>query len=319
MIKYSRRQITSTAFFLILALAVFSAGIYLGGKKNNISKTGIAYSEDAKNIVLGGEEDSFDFNLYFEVWNTLKSNHVDKNQIKDKALFYGSLEGLAAATKDSYTVFMDPDTTKEFYGDLSGTFEGIGAEIGMRNDVVTVIAPLDGMPAQKAGLRSGDKIYAIDGESAIGITVNEAVKKIRGPKGTEVTLTIIRSEGKPTDIKITRDQIFVASIKTEMRKDGIYYLQISNFNDDTESLFTEAVSDIILKQPKGIVLDLRNNPGGYLDTAVYVSSEWIKAGPIVAEQFGENRRAEHFSNGNGRLSEIPTVVLINAVSYTHLR
>ncbi|HZJ41105.1 MAG TPA: S41 family peptidase, partial [Candidatus Saccharimonadales bacterium] len=311
MIKYSRRQITSTAFFLILALAVFSAGIYLGGKKNNISKTGIAYSEDAKNIVLGGEEDSFDFNLYFEVWNTLKSNHVDKNQIKDKALFYGSLEGLAAATKDSYTVFMDPDTTKEFYGDLSGTFEGIGAEIGMRNDVVTVIAPLDGMPAQKAGLRSGDKIYAIDGESAIGITVNEAVKKIRGPKGTEVTLTIIRSEGKPTDIKITRDQIFVASIKTEMRKDGIYVIKVSSFNNDTDDLFKKAVAEIVAKQPKGIILDLRNNPGGYLEAAVTMASEWVEEGPVVAEQFGENKREEHFAIGSAKLKNFKTIVLIN--------
>jgi len=311
MIKYTRQQLVSAAFFLILTLGIFSAGLYLGGDQNEIKKTGIAYSEDAKNVVAGGNDDDFDFNLYFEVWNTLKSNHVDKNQIKDKELFYGSLEGLAAATDDSYTVFMDPELTDEFYSDLSGTFEGIGAEIGMRNDVITVIAPLDGMPAQKAGLRSGDKIYAIDGESALGLTVNAAVKKIRGQKGTEVTLTIIRGEGKPTDIKIVRDQIFVASIKTEMRADGIYVIKVSSFNSDTNELFKKAVAEIVAKQPKGIILDLRNNPGGYLETAVTMASEWIEAGPVVAEQFGENKRDEHFSDGSARLKNFKTIVLIN--------
>ncbi|MFA6417118.1 MAG: S41 family peptidase [Patescibacteria group bacterium] len=309
--KYTRQQIISAAFFLVVTFGIFSAGLYFGDNQNKIKKTGIAYSEDAKNIVNGGQEDSFDFNLYFEVWNTLKSNHVDKNQISDKDLFYGSLEGLAAATKDSYTVFMDPDTTQEFYGDLSGTFEGIGAEIGMRNDVITVIAPLDGMPAQKAGLRSGDKIYAINGESAIGLTVNDAVKKIRGPKGTEVTLTIIRGESKPADIKITRDQIFVASIKTEMRKDGIYVIKVSSFNNDTDDLLKKAVAEIVAKQPKGLILDLRNNPGGYLEAAVNMASEWVAEGPVVAEQFGENKREEHFSNGSAKLKNFKTVVLIN--------
>ena len=297
------------AVFLIFGIFLF--GFYLG-KEETKYPASLAYSPEAKQAALNGsDDDNFDFNLYFEVWNSIKTNHVDKNQIKDRDLFYGSLEGMAAATGDPYTNFMDPGATSEFYEDLSGTFEGIGAEIGMRNEIITVIAPLDGMPAQKAGLRAGDKIYAINGESALGLSVNEAVKRIRGEKGTEVTLTIIRGEDKPEDIKITRDKIVVRSIKTEMKDNGLYYLQITNFNDDTLDLFEEAVSDILLKDPKGVVLDLRNNPGGYLDTAIYIASDWVKEGPVVVEQFGENRREEHFSNGNARLSDIPTVVLIN--------
>jgi len=283
------------------------------GSSSNISKDKetIAYSEKARQLFLKDSKESFDFNLYFEVWNTIKTNHFDKNKIKDRDLFYGSLQGLAEATNDPYTVFMNPDLSSEFYQDLSGVFEGIGAEVGLRDEVITIIAPLDGMPAQKAGVRAGDRIYAINGESALGLSVTEAVKKIRGPKGTTVVLTIIRGEDKPFDIDIVRDKIFIPSVETEFRSDGFYIIKISNFNDDTEVLFNEAVNDILLKSPKGIILDLRNNPGGYLETAVFVASEWVKSGPIVAEQFGENRRNEHFSNGRARLKDFPTVVLIN--------
>ena len=303
---------------ILIILAVLGSSYGLGffaGRNNSnpLKNRPVAYSEDAANLSAQAE-DSFDFGLYWEVWDAIKSNYVEKNTLKDKDLFYGSLEGLAQATKDPYTVFMDPKATKEFSDDLAGTFEGIGAEIGMRNEIVTVIAPLDGMPAQKAGLRAGDKIYAIDSKTAIGLTVDEAVKKIRGQKGTKVVLTIIRGTEKPRDISITRDLIIVKSVKTEMRADGIFVIKVSSFNDDTESLFNQAVSQILLKNPKGIILDLRNNPGGYLETAVSLASEWVEAGPVVAEQFNGNKRNEYPSNGRARLKNIPTVVLVNGGS-----
>jgi carboxyl-terminal processing protease len=303
----------------VVLLLTFWGGFYAGkgnsmwaGKNSRI----LAYSEEAKNATTAvNPDDIFDFNLYWEVWDSLKQNHVDKNMIKDKELFYGSLTGLAQSLDDPYTVFMDPKTAQEFADDLAGTFEGIGAEVGMRNDIVTIIAPLDGMPAQKAGLRAGDKVYAIDGESTIGLTVDQAVKKIRGEKGTKVVLTILRGTGeKAMDITITRDVIFVKSVKTEMRSDGIFIIKISNFNDDTLNLFNAAVNEALIKNPKGIILDLRNNPGGYLETSVALASEWIEAGPVVAEQFGENKRNEYFSNGRARLKNFPTVVLVNSGS-----
>lgn len=303
----------------VVLLLTFWGGFYAGkgnsmwaGKNSRI----LAYSEEAKNATTAvSPDDVFDFNLYWEVWDSLKQNHVDKNMIKDKELFYGSLTGLAQSLDDPYTVFMDPKTAQEFADDLAGTFEGIGAEVGMRNDIVTIIAPLDGMPAQKAGLRAGDKVYAIDGESTIGLTVDQAVKKIRGEKGTKVILTILRGTGeKAMDITITRDVIFVKSVKTEMRSDGIFIIKISNFNDDTLNLFNAAVNEALVKNPKGIILDLRNNPGGYLETSVALASEWIEAGPVVAEQFGENKRNEYFSNGRARLKNFPTVVLVNSGS-----
>jgi len=300
---------------LLTVALVFGGGFYLGtffSGKNISTGRPIAYEGGAN--TASSPEDVLDFNLYWEVWDKIKSNYVDKNKLEDKELFYGSLKGLAASTGDPYTVFLDPQETQEFADDLAGTFEGIGAEIGMRNDIITVVAPLDGMPAKKAGLRAGDKIYAIDGESTIGLTVDAAVKKIRGPKDTKVTLTIIRGKDKPKDLVITRSVIIVKSVKTEMRADGIYVVRISNFNDDTEFLFNEAVNDILIKNPKGLIIDLRNNPGGYLDTAVKIASEWILEGPIVAEQFNNNRRQEYAASGRARLSSFPTMVLVNGGS-----
>ncbi len=312
---FKNKNLFGLALFFLIGLAV---GIYFDGDNNHYQFTKdkpIAYSEEAITAALGANPSSdIDFDIYFEVWDKIKSNYVDTNQLSDKELFYGSLRGLAEATDDPYTVFMDPEETKEFADDLAGVFEGIGAEIGLRKDIPTVIAPLEGMPAQKAGLRSGDKIYAVNDEPTIGLSLNEIIKKIRGPKDTEVKLTIIRNDEKPMDIKIVRSLIVTKSVKTEMRSDGIYVIKISNFNDDTLQLFNEAVDNILVKKPRGIILDLRNNPGGYLDTAVALASEWVKEGPVVAEQFNNNRRNEYPASGRARLSNIPTVVLVNGGS-----
>lgn len=320
-LKNNFKKLVPGLVMAAVLLATFWGGFYSGKKKETLASNGsasriLAYSEEAaSNTAVVNPDDVFDFNLYWEVWDSLKQNHVDKNKIKNKDLFYGSLKGMAAAVDDPYTVFMDPTIAKEFADDLAGTFEGIGAEVGMRNDIITIIAPLDGMPAQKAGLRAGDKIYAIDSTSTIGLTVDEAVRAIRGKKGTQVKLTILRgSNAKSQDISITRDVIIVKSVKTEMRSDGIFVIKVTNFNDDTLNLFNAAVSEALLKSPKGIILDLRNNPGGYLDTAVAMASEWVEGGPVVAEQFSDNRRNEYPSNGQARLKNIPTVVLVNGGS-----
>jgi carboxyl-terminal processing protease len=256
-----------------------------------------------------------DFNLFWEVWDELKTQYVDKDKLNDKKLFYGALKGMVAAVGDPYTVFMNPKLAHEFKDDLAGTFEGIGAEIGIKNDVLTIIAPLPDMPAEKAGLRAGDKIYAINGESTAGITIDEAVRKIRGPKGTQVTLTIYRKGFDETkDITITRGTIVVKSVRTDRIKQNgkeIFKVKITNFNDDTLDLFNQAVHNIINLNPDGIILDLRNNPGGYLDTAIEIASEWIEDGTVVIEQFSPENKNEYLARGRARLKSYPTVVLVN--------
>lgn len=309
-------KFTGVAVLCIISLfCAFSAGAYLSQNSNSfgelVEKEVSYFGVDKLNSASAITAD-VDYNLYWKVWNTLKENYVDKGKLDDKTLFYGALKGLVAATGDPYTVFMDPKENKEFEDDMAGTFEGIGAEIGLRDDVITIISPLNDMPAAKAGLKAGDQIFAINGTSTANMTVDEAVRQIRGTKDTTVTLTIFRPGEKNTkDYTITRGVIVVKSIKTEMRPDGIYVVSVSAFNNDTWGLFQGAVDDILAKKPKGLILDLRNNPGGYLDTAVDMSSEWIEEGPVVIEKFNETKQNKYLSTGSAKLKDIPTVVLIN--------
>ena len=309
-------KFSGVAVLCLLSLfCAFSAGAYLSQNSNSFGELvqkEIGYFGMDKLNSASAITSDIDFNLYWKVWNTLKDNYVDKSKLDDQTLFYGALKGLVAAVGDPYTFFMDPKESQQYADDLAGTFEGIGAELGLKNEIITIISPLADMPAAKAGLKAGDQIFAINGTSTINMTVNEAVRQIRGPKDTAVTLTIFRQGEKDTkDYTITRGVIFVKSVKTEMRSDGLYLISISAFNDDTWGLFQEAVNDIEVKKPKGIILDLRNNPGGYLDTAVDMSSEWVEEGPVVIEKFSETKQNKYLTTGSTKLKDIPTVVLIN--------
>lgn len=313
------KKIALIFLVLVLMAVSFGVGIYGSGKNEVIkemAKTEAVYA--GKVLKLYGEPkpnlltQDVNFNLFWDVWDTLKREYVDKEKLNEKEMFYGAIAGMVASTKDPYTVFMDPKISTEFEESLTGTFEGIGAEIGIRNDVLTIIAPIEDSPAEKAGIKAGDKVYAINDESTTGISVEEAVRKIRGPKGTEVKLTISRDGlEKAQEIKVTRDVIVIKSVKTELREDNIYVVKVSSFNDDTGALFDEAVNDIIKKNPRGVVLDLRNNPGGYLETAVRMASEWIDEGVVVTEKFSESEKNDFSAKGKAGLKDYKTVVLVN--------
>lgn len=254
------------------------------------------------------------FDLFWQVWSTVKNEYVEKN-ISDKDLFYGALEGMVASLKDPYSVFLKPEISKEFSDELSGEFEGIGAEIGIKKDRLTVISPLPGTPAEKSGLKAGDKIYAIDGADTAGMFLYEAVNKIRGKKGTEVTLTVMRDSSKgPKEIKITRDAIKYDSVRWEMKDNNMAYIKVLHYNTDTEEKFSQAVNEVLKKNPKGIILDLRGNPGGFLDAAVKMASVWVEDGIIVTEKYSDTDKKEHDAVGKARLGDIKTVVLINGGS-----
>jgi len=211
---------------------------------------------------------------------------------------------------------MNPEETEAFSQDMEGTFDGIGVEIGMKNEILTVIAPLEGTPAAKAGLKVGDKILKIGDELTTDMSVDQAVTKIRGPKGTEVTLTVLQNgDNEPKEIKITRDTISVKSVKLETKDGEIAIVKILKFGDDTTAEFNRVASRIITQKSKGIVLDLRNNPGGYLESAIDISSKFIPQGEvIVLEETSDGSKKNYDARGGSILSGLPVIVLVNGGS-----
>lgn len=260
-----------------------------------------------------------DFSLFWEVYYELKDKFVEPGKIDEQKIIYGAISGMVESLGDPYTVFMEPDDTKKFMEDIAGSFEGVGMEIGIREDVLQVIAPLEGTPAQKAGLRAGDRVVLIDGKSTLGVSLDEAVTLIRGPKGTSVILTIIRKEWKSVkDIEVTRGVIKVPSLRWEMissdktnGEQGIAYIKIYHFSEKAGADFAQAAIEILSSDAKKIILDLRNNPGGYLEIARDIASFFMEKGSVVViEDFGE-RQTEYKANGNNIFLQYPVVVLIN--------
>src|SRR3989344_340859 len=258
--------------------------------------------------------DSVEFEQFWDVWDRVKEKYV-KQPVKDVDLFYGAIQGLVLSLGDPYSVYLPPQEAADFAESLSGEFTGIGAEIGMKKGQITVISPLDNTPAQRAGLRPGDAIISINEEDTVGMNVNTAVEKIRGPAGTEVKLVIFR-EGlqEPKEIVIKREKINVPSVRLTMKENSVAYIRVMQFNSDTTSQLDRAIKDLKKKNAVGIILDLRSNPGGYLDAAIDMGSEWVKDGIIVSERSTGGEQRDHRSRGNHRLAGIPTVVLVNGGS-----
>ncbi|OGI19543.1 MAG: hypothetical protein A3J06_02395 [Candidatus Moranbacteria bacterium RIFCSPLOWO2_02_FULL_48_19] len=305
-------------FFLILFLigAAFWSGYEQGKQSSPASGTGVENILPPNEAIIlnkTSQDKTVDFSLFWKVWGLLKDKYVDNQKLDAHALFYGAIKGMLAATGDPYTTFFDPKENAAFHEDISGTFEGIGAEMGMKNEMLTVIAPLEGTPAEKAGLLAGDKIIKIDGQPTATMSLDEAVSKIRGTEGSEVRLTIFRNgDEESRDIVIKRDVILVKSVRFEMKENAIAYIRISRFGDDTEKEFQGAVRQTIDKKAKGLIIDMRNNPGGFLETAVDLASTMIPSGTVVVmEENGAGERKEIKSLGGDVLGRIPTVVLIN--------
>ena len=248
---------------------------------------------------------------FWEAWNIVHERYVDQ-PIDDVALVRGAIRGMMDALGDKQTFYMDPIVYESETSSLSGEYEGIGAYVDLDGEFLTIISPIEGSPAQAAGLKPGDEIIAIDGEDMTGSTPEEVRQRVLGPAGTEVKLTITREgESEPLEFLITRARIVVPSVTGEMREDGIAYIDINTFGDKTTPELNTALEDVLAQNPRGIIIDLRNNPGGYLTTAVEVASEFIDDGVILYEQYGDDKRDTFRALGNGRATNLPIVVLIN--------
>lgn len=316
--------------FLILPIISFLLGWSFnqqftgkpGDLPQEIQKEQAAKKEESRNsllpkgikISLSRKSDPKDVDLaaFWEAWNVAEANFLYQEKFKTKDQINGAIKGLVKSLGDPYTVFMTSEESQEFEDSISGEFEGIGAEIGIKNEKLTIISPLKGTPAEQSGLRSGDVVFTIDEEPTFGMSLLDAVVKIRGPKGEKVVLEILRDgERKPIEITIVRDSIVVKSLEWEMR-DGIAVLEISQFGTDLVKDFNAAVSEIILENPKGIIIDLRNNGGGLLDACIDFANEFFSSQVIVKTKGRKLSNSENFvSSEGGSFLDLPMVVLVN--------
>jgi len=321
---------------LILLLLAFFVGYYAGITKIQIDWKNYKPEIAATSKEPPAEITNVDFSQFWTVWQKLAESYYDKSKLDPQKMLNGAISGLTQSLDDPFTVYLPPTQNENFKKGLAGKFSGIGAELGTRDNNIIVIAPLDGTPAQRAGIKAGDTIIKVDGEGTAGWTLSQAVERIRGPKGTEVTLTVIRKDQtKEIDVKITRDVITVKSVSGYVKKikeiEGIQssesiksnedatiaYIRLSQFGDNTnkdwlalvEKIQAEAAND---ENFEGIILDLRNNPGGYLSDAVFIASEFLGTGQtVVIEESGTFLRRSLTVERRGRFQDTEVIVLVN--------
>jgi len=317
----------STGFILLLIIGgAFFFG-YQQGEKHISAELKIAELQN-KDI---GQPEQVDFSSFWQAWNVINEKFVTTaTSTTAQEKVYGAIEGLAKSLGDPYTIFFPPEESKAFETEISGKFEGVGMELGIKNNILSVVAPLKDTPAFRAGIKSGDKIIKINDTLSADMTVEAAVKMIRGPRGTEVRLTIAR-EGKnePLEITITRDVINIPTIDTEIKQvvaadgsngsnnpwvNGIYVIKLYNFSANSSNLFREALRSFIDSGTHKLILDLRGNPGGYLEAAVDMASWFLPTGKVVvSEEYAKGTEPTiHRSRGYNIFNDtLKMVILVN--------
>jgi len=304
---------------LVLSIAISLALGFMGGFwLQNLDTTSSTIT--IKNLINKeqGAPENVDFSLFWKVYNDLNAKYVDKGKVDAQKILYGAISGLVNSVGDPYTVFFEPVTSKKFQEEISGSFGGVGIEIGKRNGVLTVISPIKDTPAFKAGIKSGDKILKIDSKPSANIAIEEAVNLIRGKKGTKVVLNIQTDTNVPRDVEIIRDAIKIPTIDWKLiEQDGkkVAYMQIYSFNQTVDSEFKKASEEILKSNATSLIIDLRNNPGGLLDSAINLAGWFLDKNQIVvSEAFGNGTSNEFRSDGNSALKKYPTVILMNGGS-----
>lgn len=307
-LDYFKTRNTSTTILLVALF--FGLGIYIGFYNS---------PEIDKVLNISGKETAVlteaDFSPFWKVWNNINEKYPSAAETSDQNKIYGAISGLVGSLNDPYSVFFNPDEAKLFEEDIQGNFGGVGMEIGIKEKILTVIAPLKNTPAYKADIKSGDKILKIDNIVTSGMSVEKAIKLIRGEPGTTVKLTIFREgDQEPKEIKIIRDTINIPTLDTELRKDGIFVIKLYSFSANSVELFRNALKEFSLSKSDKLLLDLRGNPGGYLDSAVSMSSWFLDSGKtVVTEDYGNNIKPKIYrSQGYNIFSDkLKFVILID--------
>ncbi len=315
-VQYFKKFAIPVALSILIIAISFSAGVLVGERH---------YSEIEKAVALFNKESTVvaapgtDFEPFWKTWNILNEKYVSfKSTTTDQQRVWGAISGLAESFGDPYTVFFPPQESKNFEASINGEFQGVGMEIGIRDRVITVISPLKGTPAFNAGIKAGDKILKIDGAPATEMTVEKAVSLIRGPKGTTVVISVFREgEKEPLEFKIVRDVINIPTIDTEKRPDGIFVIRLYSFSANSPQLFRNALEEFINSQGDKLILDLRNNPGGYLEAAVDMASWFLPGGKVVVKEESKDDGDKQIFRSKGYnifSDKLKFVILVNAGS-----
>lgn len=289
--QYRKNILVSVAIFVLVV------GSYNAGKASGREEV-VTEPPQLLNLELGRPV-GVDFSPFWQAWNVINEKFVaatSSKEVDDQEKVWGAIEGLAMSLGDPYTVFLPPVENEIFQGDVRGNFEGVGMEVGVREGILTVIAPLKNTPAYNAGVQPGDKIIEIDGVSTYNVSTEEAVSKIRGKKGEAVTFSILREDSsEPLSITVVRDVINIPTIDTFLRNDGVFVIELYNFSAVSPDLFRKALRDFIDARTDKLVIDLRGNPGGYLEAAIDMASWFLPSGKVVVrEDFGGKKPEEEY-------------------------
>lgn len=301
---------------IIILLGTFSGGFLVGqayplllnsvnnnGEQTSITNMDISTSESPELDTL--------FAPFWETWNYVDEQYVDQ-PVDHTLMMRGAIDGMLSSLGDPHTSYMDPEMFQQQNAPLQGEYEGIGAWVDVSGEFLIIISPMPDSPAEKAGLKPDDQVVAVDGEDMTGVEGDLVLRRILGEAGTDVTLTIFRPSTNETfDVTITRQKIVMPSVTGEMLDENIAYVQLINFGDKTHQDLRKILRDLLKENPDGLILDLRNNGGGYLNTAIDVTSEFVSQSPIMYEEFGDGERITYKAKPNGLATEIPLVVLIN--------
>jgi len=318
------RQVTSLlVMLLVLAIGPFGLGYALGhadaiGRSHTaiepvLRRVGLARAvpEPAPVPAPSPELDAI-FRPFWEAWGYVDRDFYDESAVEPHKLSRGAIRGMLTALDDQHTLYLDPTHREITDADLRGAFDGIGVQVEMEGDDLHVVSPLDGSPGQRAGLRAGDVITRVDGSDVHGISLLDAIQMIRGPRGSTVTLTIVRGGAAPFDVKVAREEIRVPSVRGELRPDGVAYIRISSFALRVGSDLREVLDQLAQRSPRGWVLDLRGNPGGYLDGAVAVTSQFIDEGVVLYEERRGAEREAIRTRGRPRALSGPMAVMVDS-------
>lgn len=295
---------------IVLLITGFISGLLLENNFDLVDKKGNVFISD----ISKGNSAEFDMSLFWEAYHILKKGYYKAEKLDPTKSLYGAIQGMTRSLEDPYTEFLEPSLAQRFYDDISGEFSGIGVEIGVRNGILTVVAPLEGTPAKLAGLKAGDKILKIDDKETQEMTLENAVRLIRGKEGTAVRLLIFRDDFKEAkEFTIVRQRIKIPVYSLSQPKEGVYYLKLFNFNENSAREFSKAGREMAGNNKlKGLILDLRNNPGGLLEASVEIAGWFLPKDKIVTSEVKLEKVLRNFySPGPGSLGKIKIVILIN--------